>query len=103
MLFGVGRALGVTANLVWARALGQPIASAERRGQPAGGHGAGHTDLALASNLRTTDGRVLLIEDAAGSTTIILSTSRKNIRLFAIYRLSKKIRDKKPDISRTFR
>ena len=25
VLFGVGRALGVTANLVWARALGQPI------------------------------------------------------------------------------
>jgi citrate synthase len=25
VLFGVGRALGVTPNLVWARALGQPI------------------------------------------------------------------------------
>ncbi|MGA2491045.1 MAG: citrate/2-methylcitrate synthase, partial [Anaerolineales bacterium] len=25
VLFGVGRALGVTANLVWARALGQPL------------------------------------------------------------------------------
>ncbi len=25
VLFGVGRALGVTANYVWARALGQPI------------------------------------------------------------------------------
>jgi len=25
VLFGVGRALGVTANLVWARGLGQPI------------------------------------------------------------------------------
>jgi citrate synthase len=25
VLFGVGRALGVTANAVWARALGQPI------------------------------------------------------------------------------
>jgi citrate synthase len=25
VLFGVGRALGVTANIVWARALGQPI------------------------------------------------------------------------------
>jgi citrate synthase len=24
-LFGVGRALGVTANYVWARAMGQPI------------------------------------------------------------------------------
>jgi citrate synthase len=25
VLFGVGRALGVTANYIWARALGQPI------------------------------------------------------------------------------
>ena len=25
VLFGVGRALGVTANYVWARALGQPL------------------------------------------------------------------------------
>jgi citrate synthase len=25
VMFGVGRALGVTANLVWSRALGQPI------------------------------------------------------------------------------
>jgi len=25
VLFGVGRALGVTANAVWARAVGQPI------------------------------------------------------------------------------
>ena len=42
------------------------IGAAERRREPAGGHGAGHAHFTLTSNLRPADGGILLVKDADG-------------------------------------